>query len=346
MREIRLRRWVFAVLLLLALLSPSCGRKTEGVTAGGEERGGEAAGEEESKGLIAFVKDWDIWVMDADGGNARNLTSTPRKEYNPAISPDGGRIAFTAEDEHRNVYLVGVDGSGLARLTRGTPGDNFAPAWSPDGKSIAFLSTRDHAGEAFPYAEVYLMDPEGNDQRRISRGDSPLENPLALWWLSGGREIAVWETGTGGGTGVSLVNVASGSVNRAERLLSLMEAKGYLGPCINCYVVNPARTNLVACSLYDIAAPPEDRTKDGLFLADLEAGTLTRIARTQVPTTCGWSAVGSSLYFTDQADGDRYGFFRASPQGENLGRLESLPEVPWQEELGYMGPYADFLLPR
>src|SRR5918998_2344275 len=52
------------------------------------------------EGKIAYVKDGDIWVMDADGTNETNLTNTPEtNERDPAWSSDGTRIAFTSDQD-------------------------------------------------------------------------------------------------------------------------------------------------------------------------------------------------------------------------------------------------------
>ncbi|WP_287154047.1 hypothetical protein [Candidatus Solincola tengchongensis] len=108
---------IFIVLLLLsALLNLSCGGKTAGTAGEGKEQEqGKGADVMVGKGLIAFVREGDIWIMDGEGGNPRNLTSSTARECNPAISPDGTRMAYTALDGHRNVYVIGTDGRGPTR---------------------------------------------------------------------------------------------------------------------------------------------------------------------------------------------------------------------------------------
>lgn len=190
------------------------------------------------------------------------------------------------------------------------------------------------------------MNPDGSEQRRLSRGEFPLENPAALWWLPGGREIAVWEMGTGGGTGISLVDVRSGAVTRPAQLYSILDAEGYLAPCVNSYLVNPVRGDLVACALYDLASSPGDLSKNGLFLVNLVEGTLVGIKPVQFPASYAWSADGNYLYFTDRSSEGRYCFFRAGSGGGGYERLGGLPEIPWDEDMACQGPYADFLFPH
>jgi Tol biopolymer transport system component len=55
---------------------------------------------------------WDIWVMDANGANARDLTSSPAEDVVPTWSPDGRKIAFqTNRDGDREIYVMNADGS-------------------------------------------------------------------------------------------------------------------------------------------------------------------------------------------------------------------------------------------
>src|SRR2546427_7186009 len=73
-------------------------------------------------GTIAFAslapRGWDLYVTDVQTRKARRLTDHPALDYNAAFSPDGKRIAFVSErDGNLELYTVGLDGTGLKRLT-------------------------------------------------------------------------------------------------------------------------------------------------------------------------------------------------------------------------------------
>src|SRR4051794_21184033 len=85
-------------------------------------------------GPIAFQYLGDVWVVNPDGLNAHMLSGTDASR-DPAISPDGGRIAYA---QSRDLQVTGIDGSGTRSVTSGGHNDQF-PAWSPDGKRLVFL---------------------------------------------------------------------------------------------------------------------------------------------------------------------------------------------------------------
>jgi Tol biopolymer transport system component len=87
---------------------------------------------------------FDLWVMDADGGNAAQLTQDVNEDRNPAWSPDGDWIAFDSDRAGTfDVWLLPLAGGEAAAtaLTFGTR-DDVQPAWAPDGTSVYYASNR------------------------------------------------------------------------------------------------------------------------------------------------------------------------------------------------------------
>ncbi|MFN8179236.1 MAG: protein kinase [bacterium] len=78
-------------------------------------------------------------------GTPVQVTSSPARERDPALSPDGGRIAY-ASDARGNfdLYVIDVHGGTPLRLTD-QPSDEYAPCWFPDGTALAYVSKRDGA---------------------------------------------------------------------------------------------------------------------------------------------------------------------------------------------------------
>jgi TolB protein len=88
----------------------------------------------------------EIYVMDRDGANLRQVTNLNGSSFAPFFHPDGRRIIFASnhhDPKGRNfdLYLVNVDGSGLERITYNDTFDGF-PMFSPDGRRLVFASNR------------------------------------------------------------------------------------------------------------------------------------------------------------------------------------------------------------
>ena len=102
---------------------------------------------------IAFIsgnigRDTQVHVMDADGGNPRQLTRDTEHKHTPSWSPDGRRIAYESQDR---IWVMDSDGKNQRRLTN-IVGDEH-PTWSPQSDAIAFHAERKGGGRG-----IYMVD--------------------------------------------------------------------------------------------------------------------------------------------------------------------------------------------
>jgi Tol biopolymer transport system component len=94
---------------------------------------------------------FELWVMNADGSNKRQVTKLNSGSFAPFFTPDGKRIIFctnyfATDPKKRNFDLavINIDGTGLERITFNESFDGF-PVFSPDGKKLVFASNRHDA---------------------------------------------------------------------------------------------------------------------------------------------------------------------------------------------------------
>jgi len=102
----------------------------------------------------------ELFVMDRDGSNLRQVTKLGGANFAPSWHPDGQRLIFASnihDPKGRNfdLYLVNVDGSGLERVTFNETFDGF-PMFAPDGKTLVFASNRNAKSEG--ETNVFVAD--------------------------------------------------------------------------------------------------------------------------------------------------------------------------------------------
>ena len=161
---------------------------------------------------IVFTYEDDLWLASTAGGEARRITRHAGIERNAKFSPDGTRIAFTAEyDGGRDVYVMDLAGGAPVRLTF-HPAHDRVVDWHPDGQHVLFRSKRVH-----PYRteKAYLVPVQGGmpSALPIPRAGLASFSPDGTWLAYNrlSREERTWKRHKGGtAQDIWLSNLATG----------------------------------------------------------------------------------------------------------------------------------------
>jgi dipeptidyl aminopeptidase/acylaminoacyl peptidase len=163
-----------------------------------------------------------LFVIDARGGEARELTSIAEGVSSPVWSPDGSRIALVARvppertdngsappsknpparvitalkyrangegftyDRRRHIFVVEPEANRVSQITDGD-WDDIQPAWSPDSSSVAFVSAR-HEGRDYDHAtDLFVVSASGGNPERLTPEGGHVALPA---WSPDGGQIA------------------------------------------------------------------------------------------------------------------------------------------------------------
>ena len=128
-----------------------------------------------SGGLLAFSSNrdspddgkdkFDIYLLytETEPDRAFRVTEHPASDESPALSPDGGKVAFVSHrDGNPEIYVLDIAAQTLANVTNNDAAD-LDPAWSPDGARLAFASDRD--GDF----DIYVANASGEGVQKLDK---------------------------------------------------------------------------------------------------------------------------------------------------------------------------------
>lgn len=120
---------------------------------------------------------WHLWVMEADGSDPTQITTTPDvQHWSPSWSPDDEQIVYShaAEGGIRELWIIGSDGSNPTALTATEEADEYAPDWSPNGDLIVF-----ERSEYAPHltSTIWIISPDGGEPVPLTTSDTECHSP-------------------------------------------------------------------------------------------------------------------------------------------------------------------------
>jgi TolB protein len=134
---------------------------------------------------IAFISDRsgssELWVMDWNGSNPKQLTKHGSIALGPAWAPDGSRLIFTSFLRGTPALFELIPQEGYLRQLWSQGGVNSSASFSPDGSQVAFASSVDGN------TDIYAISTQGGTARRLTTARGIDTQPA---WAPNGRQIA------------------------------------------------------------------------------------------------------------------------------------------------------------
>ena len=147
----------------------------------------------------------DIFVVNADGSDLRNLTNNDFDEGFAAWSQDGTQIVYvTRANDQDDIRIMDADGGNIRQLTDDAASDTF-PAWSPNGEQIAFQSDREG------YFRIYLIDVDGSNLHLLSDSEGDSYEPA---WSPDGQQIVFASYRESTGADLYIINADGTNIQR------------------------------------------------------------------------------------------------------------------------------------
>ncbi len=143
---------------------------------------------------LAFASDrngyWDLYVMELQSGDVKQITDSQEYDSAPSWSPDGQWLAFeTYVNENLEVSVVSVNDRSQAIIpVTQDPASDHSPVWAPDGRNVAFISSR--GGDS----DVWLADLDLTGAERYQNlSNTPFASENYPVWNFDGSQL-LWSS--------------------------------------------------------------------------------------------------------------------------------------------------------
>ena len=139
--------------------------------------------------FVAYVRNGHIWVQQADGGSAIQVTDDPADDSDPVFSPDGTQIAFRSERAGGGIYVAPALGGDARELMP----QGHQPRFSPDGRWLMYWIGPDPLDWAWRETRLFIQPMSGGAATQV--GDGCWLRGTGVWSPDGSRILFLAECG-------------------------------------------------------------------------------------------------------------------------------------------------------